>query len=94
VDIFLKELAMRKAEVASDELVVVWQGVVKGRRVVFGRVVTSVPCILRALEVAGLSREKFNSMISGVGVSQSLPNTLFVRGSEVGRIFSLLKSVA
>jgi hypothetical protein len=93
-NLVFKELAMKREEGASDELIVVWQGLVKGRRVVFGRVVTSVPGVLRALERAGLSREKFNSMVSGVGVSQFLPNTLFVRGTEAGRIFSLLKSEA
>jgi hypothetical protein len=78
----------------NGEVVVVWQGVVKGRQAVFGRVSTSVPVILQNLERAGLSPEDFNGMVSGVGVGQCLPNTLFVRGSRVARLFSLLKSGA
>jgi hypothetical protein len=76
----------------DGEIVVVWQGKVKGNDVVFGRVQTSVPNVLQALDRVSLSPEEFNSMVSGVGTSQFLPCTLFVKGSKFGQVFSVLKS--
>jgi hypothetical protein len=76
----------------NEEIVVVWQGKVKGNDVVFGRVQTSVPNVLQALERVSVSPEEFNGMISGVGTSQFLPCTLFVKGTKFGRVFSVLKS--
>jgi hypothetical protein len=78
----------------SGEVVLVWQGKVRGRQVVFGRVATSVQDILGVLGEAGMSREEFNGMISGVGTSAFLPSTIFVRGSKVGMVISLLRSRA
>ena len=78
----------------DGEIIVVWQGKVKGRSVVFSRVSTSVQDVLGGLGEAGMSREEFNGMISGVGTSQFLPSTIFVRGSRVGPVLSLLRSRA
>jgi hypothetical protein len=76
----------------DGEIVVVWQGKVKGRDVVFGRAQTSVPSVLKALDRVSLSREEFNGMISGVGFSEFLPCTIFVKGPKFGPVLSVLKS--
>jgi hypothetical protein len=76
----------------QGEIVVVWQGRVRGNDVVFGRVQTSVANVLQALERVCLSPEEFNRMISGVGTSEFLPCTLFVKGSKFGPVFSVLRS--
>jgi hypothetical protein len=76
----------------SDEIVVVWQGKVRGVDVVFGRVQTSIPNVLVALERAHLSRGEFNGMISGIGTGEFLPCTVFVRGAKFGPVLSVLRS--
>jgi hypothetical protein len=72
---------------------IIWQGKPKNDRpVVFGRVMTSVPNVLHALEVAKVSPDAFDGMVSGVASSEYLPCTLFVKGPGFGPVFAVLKN--
>jgi hypothetical protein len=76
----------------EGEIGIIWQGGIRHQKqVVNARIKTTVPDVLHALEVVGVSPKIFNSMISGVSTSQYFPCTLFVKNVEFGAILKVLQ---
>jgi hypothetical protein len=76
----------------EGEIGIIWQGGVKHQRqVVNAKLKTSVPDVLHALDVTGVSPELFNKMIAGVSFGTYLPCTLFVKDSRFGEILRVLQ---